>query len=119
MNSKKMTFDDIVRAKLQKENDKLTVKSIKIPSIGKELVFRRPKDDAIFDFIDSISESQKTSNMKSEFQKIIYLCCDDLHTSSPTVMMSFASINASTVSNGSVTSSSLCSSVFCRSSQHR
>lgn len=78
MNSKKMTFDDIVRAKLQKENDKLTVKPIKIPSIGKDLVFRRPKDDEIFDFIDSISESQKTSNIKSEFQKIIYLCCDDL-----------------------------------------
>ncbi|MFW5671840.1 MAG: hypothetical protein ACOCM8_06050 [Acetivibrio ethanolgignens] len=78
MNSKKMTFDDIIRAKLQKENDRLTVKPVRIPSVGKDLIFRRPKDEEIFDFIDNISENQKTTNMKVQFQRIIYLCCDDL-----------------------------------------
>ena len=54
MNKKKitrMTLDDIVKAKLQKDTDKLTVKEIEIPSIGKALMFRRPTRAEICEFI--------------------------------------------------------------------
>ncbi len=76
---KKMTFDDIIKAKIQKENDKLTVKSIEVPSVGKELLFRRPKDEMVFDFIDNLhGGEEKTEDLINEYAKIIYQCCDTL-----------------------------------------
>ena len=78
MNDKKMTFDDIIRAKKQKENDKLTVKSVMIPSVGKELVFRRPKDEQMLEFLDAIQKDSSNVTMIDEYAKILYLSCDTL-----------------------------------------
>lgn len=76
--SNKMTFDDIVKAKRQRENDKLMVKPVVIPSAGKELVFRRPKDEQMLEFIEAIQKDSATSAMVDEYAKILYLSCDDL-----------------------------------------
>ena len=62
MNKKKitrMTLDDIVKAKLQKDTDKLTVKEIEIPSIGKALMFRRPTRAEICEFMDGITKTKQ------------------------------------------------------------
>ena len=84
MNKKKitrMTLDDIVKAKLQKDTDKLTVKEIEIPSIGKTLMFRRPTRAEICEFMDGITQTdQQTEEMLEVFQGLIYSCCDDLHS---------------------------------------
>ena len=77
----RMTLDDIVKAKLQKDTDKLTVKEIEIPSIGKALTFRRPTRAEICEFMDGITQTdQQTEEMLEVFQGLIYSCCDDLHS---------------------------------------
>ena len=47
----RMTLDDIIKAKLQKDQDKLTVQDMEIPSVGKALRFRRPTRSEICDLI--------------------------------------------------------------------
>jgi hypothetical protein len=74
------TLDDIVRAKLQKEQDKLVLKDIEVPSIGKTLQFRRPTRAEICDFMDRITESDgQTETMLETFEELIYACCEQLH----------------------------------------
>lgn len=77
----RMTLDDIIKAKLQKDQDKLTVQDMEIPSVGKALRFRRPTRSEICDLIDRISESEgQTEEMLEIFEGLIYACCDDLHS---------------------------------------
>ena len=78
MNDKRMTFDDIIKAKRQRENDKLTVKPVVIPSVGKELIFRRPKDEQMLEFMDAIQKDSSNTAMIDEYAKILYLSCDEL-----------------------------------------
>ena len=73
-----MTFDDIIKAKRQRENDKLTVKPVVIPSVGKELIFRRPKDEQMLEFMDTIQKDSSNTVMIDEYAKILYLSCDEL-----------------------------------------
>lgn len=76
----RMTLDDIINAKLQKDQDKLTLKDIEIPSIGKSLRFRRPTRSEICDFMDAIGESNgETEEALEQYQGLIYACCDELH----------------------------------------
>lgn len=78
MSDKRMTFDDIIKAKRQRENDKLTVKPVVIPSVGKELIFRRPKDEQMLEFMDTIQKDSSNTVMIDEYAKILYLSCDEL-----------------------------------------
>ena len=76
----RMTLDDIIKAKLQKDQDKLTLKDIEIPSIGKSLRFRRPTRSEICDFMDGITETDgQTEEVLEQYQSLIYMCCDELH----------------------------------------
>ena len=78
--AKRMTLDDIVKAKMKRDQDKLTVKEIKVPSIGMSLLFRRPTRNEICDFMDNIYGSdQTTEDMIGLFEQLIYTCCEDLH----------------------------------------
>lgn len=78
--AKRMTLDDIVKAKMKRDQDKLTIKEIKVPSIGMALLFRRPTRGEICEFMDSIHESDpNTEDTLSLFESLIYACCDDLH----------------------------------------
>lgn len=72
------TFEDIIRAKNQRDKDKLVVKEIEIPSLKKKLRFRRPGDDMIFQIFDEISEETKTEDIAREYRKVLYLTCDTL-----------------------------------------
>lgn len=74
----RMTLDDIVKAKLKRENDKLTVKEIEIPSIGKSLIFSRPKDEYIFKLIDQIKEDSSTASLVKKYSEVLYMCCEEL-----------------------------------------
>lgn len=77
---RRMTLDDIIKAKMKRDQDKLTLKEIKIPSIGMALLFRRPTRDEICEFMDSITGTDPTTeDMLSLFESLIYACCDDLH----------------------------------------
>ena len=78
MSDKKMTFDDIIKAKRQRENDKLMINPVVIPSVGKELVFRRPKDEQMLDFLEAIEKVSSISERVEEYAKILYLNCEDL-----------------------------------------
>ena len=76
----RMTLDDIIKAKLQKDQDKLTLKVIEIPSIGKSLRCLRPTRSEICDFMDGITETDgQTEEVLEQYQSLIYMCCDELH----------------------------------------
>lgn len=75
----RLTLEDIARAKLQREKDKLTVKEIVVPSLGKSLQFRKPSDDQILDYVEKVS--QPDASMKDNvaaFRELIYFCCEEL-----------------------------------------
>jgi hypothetical protein len=74
------TLDDIIKAKLQRDQDRLVLKDIEIPSMGKTLQFRRPTRTEICDFMDRITEENgQTEIMIATFEELIYACCEQLH----------------------------------------
>lgn len=76
----RMTLDDIIQAKIKRDQDKLTVKEIEIPSIGKSLQFRRPTRSEICEFMDGVQDAEENMEVLLElYQDIIYMCCEDLH----------------------------------------
>ena len=82
MNKKKatrMTLEDLINAKLKREQDKLVVKEIEIPSLGKTLLFRRPTREEICSFMDQMGQDTETEELIEGYQELIYNCCDQLH----------------------------------------
>lgn len=75
---KRLTLDQIIAAKEQKEKDRLAVKEIEIPSMGGTLLFRRPTDEQIFDFVDNIKDDDSTQNTCDNYASIIHACCEEL-----------------------------------------
>lgn len=74
----RLTLEDITRAKLQRDKDKLTVKEIEVPSLGKALLFKRPTDEMILDYIEAAGEDASPRNMVRHYEEIIYMCCEML-----------------------------------------
>lgn len=76
----RMTLEDIIQAKLKRDQDKLTMKEIEIPSLEKALLFRRPTRSEICEFMDDIQGAENSTEQVLEiYQNLIYLCCDMLH----------------------------------------
>ena len=72
------TLDDLIAAKLQKDKDKMQVKEIEIPSLGKTLLFKAPNDKQIIDFMNQSYGKNDFSLVYEAYKKIIYLSCDEL-----------------------------------------
>lgn len=75
---KRLTLDQILAAKEQKEKDRLQVKEIEIPSMGGTLLFKRPSDEVIFEFVDAIKDDDSMANTCAQYGHVIYVCCDEL-----------------------------------------
>ena len=74
----RLTLEDNTRAKLQRDKDKLTMKEIEVPSLGKALLFKRPTDEMILDYIEAAGEDASPRNMVRHYEEIIYMCCEML-----------------------------------------
>lgn len=78
----KATFDDLLRRKLQRENDKKQITTLDIPSLGRSLVFERIPDTDIVELMDSLSEDTAASSAYDMYRRLIYRCCPLLHDKS-------------------------------------
>jgi hypothetical protein len=74
----KATFQDLLARKLQRENDKLKVKEISIPSMGKALHFKKPSDGAVVDVVGATIHSNDVQQLYEAYKKVIYMTCDTL-----------------------------------------
>lgn len=76
----KATFEDLIARKMQREKDKLRIKEIKIPSLGKALVFKKPKDESIIDAAGAAitAKDGDVTRLFEAYKKIIYMCCEAL-----------------------------------------
>lgn len=78
MNKEKMqkiTFDQLIQKSIQRENDRMKVKEIEIPSIGGTLLFQKISENKLLDIIE---EGQKSNCLAGDIateRKLIYLCC--------------------------------------------
>lgn len=76
---KKLTFDDILARKMQREKDKMKVMSIYIPSMNGELVFNTLPEYKILDIMDGIEVGGVVSSFEKS-KELIYESCKDLRS---------------------------------------
>jgi len=84
MEQRKATLNDLLKKKIQKDEDKLKTKDIFVASMDAYLTFKTPSEQLALDVIDDIQDAKDTSKMVKGFEKLIYHCCDllqnpDLH----------------------------------------
>ncbi len=76
---KKITFEQIIARKLQRDKDKMAVKEIYIPSMEGTLLFKRIPEDDMLGLLDEIDENgNKRSQNVEASRKLIYMSCPDL-----------------------------------------
>lgn len=76
---KRVTLEQLLAAKMQREKDKLKVEEIEVPSLGGTLLFKRPADEDIFDIVNAIDKDDDIRVTLDQMANIIYKCCDQLH----------------------------------------
>lgn len=77
----KATFQDLITRKMQRDHDKLQVKEVKVNSLSKSLMFKKPSDEALLNVIEEIGDGSNTRNIVEAYKKLIYLTCDLLQSS--------------------------------------
>lgn len=75
----RLTLEQLIAAKEQREREILTVKEIEVPPLNGTLLFKRPSDEMLLDMMNVLKDDQDTKAIADEFAKIIYNCCEDLH----------------------------------------
>lgn len=73
----KATFQDLIARKMQKESNKTKLYEIYVPSMGKNLLFKRPDDETLFDLMDEM-DKETTAEVMEGTRHLIYLSCDML-----------------------------------------
>lgn len=74
---KKLTFDDILSRKLQREKDKMKLMSIYIPSMDGCLVFNSVPESKILEMKNNFDEDDPSSEIELA-RSLIYESCKDL-----------------------------------------
>ena len=74
---KKLTFDDIVNRKLQREKDKMKLMSIYVPSMGGDLVFNSLPENKILEIKSNYDDNDPSSEIELA-RCLIYESCKDL-----------------------------------------
>lgn len=73
--SKKLTLEDIIAKKAQKEESKIAFRDIEVKSLGGILTFEKPKKEDLFETIDKAEEGRDTESAYNAYTKLIYNCC--------------------------------------------
>ncbi len=74
---KKLTFDDLLARKLQRDKDKLKIMSVYIPSMEGELLFNSLREDKLLSIMDGIDDANVTESFEKS-KELIYMSCKDL-----------------------------------------
>ncbi|MCI8387025.1 MAG: hypothetical protein HFE63_00975 [Clostridiales bacterium] len=76
----KVTFDDILRLKLRREEQQSETLEIAIPALGKSLEFKSPTCDQQLDFISAVRTAGGVDGSYDAYRKLVYDCCPMLHS---------------------------------------
>lgn len=74
---KKLTFDDMLARKLQREKDKMRIMSIYIPSMDGELVFNSLPEYKLLEIMDGVEDGGLIISFEKS-KELIYTSCKDL-----------------------------------------
>ena len=74
---KKLTFDDMLARKLQREKDKMRIMSIYIPSMDGELVFNSLPEYKLLEIMDGVEDGGLIISFEKS-EELIYTSCKDL-----------------------------------------
>ena len=75
----KATFDDLIRLKLRRDEQREKPIEIEVKSLGKTLVFTAPKNAQQLDFLGEIRKAITIDGGYAAYRKLIYDCCPALH----------------------------------------
>lgn len=75
---KKLTLDDLIAKKIEKEKNTVKYKEIEVPSLGGTLTFEKPLDEDVIECIDNIGDGTSTLKILEAYDKLIYSCCPQL-----------------------------------------
>lgn len=71
----KITFEQLVQKSIQREQDKMKVKEIEVPSIGGTLLLKTIPENKLLDIIKEGQKSDSLSKNIAAERKLIYFCC--------------------------------------------
>lgn len=74
---KRITFEQLIARKLQRDKDKTAVKEIYIPSMGGTLLFKKLPENEILELVDEVKNGN-TVEAVDVSRKLIYMSCDAL-----------------------------------------
>ena len=74
---KKLTFDDLLKRKLQRDKDKVKIVPIYIPAMGGELLFNTIPEYRLLNIIDDDKEEGAIASYEKS-KRLIYASCKDL-----------------------------------------
>lgn len=78
--AKKLTLNDLISKKLQREKDIITVKEIEIESLEGALVFIKPDNEVVLDTMDKLdNDLAGTREVVAAYKYLIYQSCQLLH----------------------------------------
>lgn len=75
----KATFDDLIRLKLRREEQREKPIELMVESLGKTLTFTAPTRDQQLDFIGGVRNDGDIGNAYTAYKKLVYDCCGVLH----------------------------------------
>ena len=75
----KATFDDLIRLKLRRDEQREKPIEIEVESLGKTLTFTAPTRDQQLDFIGEVRNGGDINGAYGAYRKLVYDCCPDLH----------------------------------------
>ena len=75
----KATFDDLIRLKLRREEQREKPIELMVESLGKTLTFTAPTRDQQLDFIGEVHKTGNIENAYAAYKKLVYDCCGVLH----------------------------------------
>lgn len=75
----KVTFDDILKLKLRREEQQSETLDIEIPALGKALEFKSPSCVSQLDFISEVRTAGNIENSYDAYRRLVYDCCPALH----------------------------------------
>ena len=77
--TEKATFDDLIRLKLRREEQREKPIEIPVEALGKTLMFKAPSRDEQLNFIGEVRNGKDIDNVEAAYRKLIYNCCPMLH----------------------------------------
>lgn len=75
--AQRVTFEQLIARAAQREQDKMRVKMIYVPSLDATMLFKKIADDTVMDIMED-AEGNGRKAIVGAYKKLIYLCCQDL-----------------------------------------